>query len=118
MKTLIAAGVCLFYLGNLWPLFHIDIYPFYVLWSLAFEEQYYLLWPVLLLAVRRIKTFWVLGGVLAMTLTSLVLRFTGEVTTPPATTVLTTFPNQARGRSLPAPPQRCISAIDMPSNHR
>jgi len=82
IKTLIAAGTCLFYLGNLWPLFHIDIYPFNVLWSLALEEQYYLLWPVLLVTTRRIKTSWVLSGVLAMTLTSLVLRFTGEVTTP------------------------------------
>jgi peptidoglycan/LPS O-acetylase OafA/YrhL len=82
VKTLTAAGMCLFYLGNLWPLFHIDIYPFNVLWSLALEEQYYLLWPVLLVATRRIKSSWVLSGVLAMTVASLVLRFTGEVTSP------------------------------------
>jgi peptidoglycan/LPS O-acetylase OafA/YrhL len=80
-RTLTAAGMCLFYLGNLWPLVHIDPFPFNVLWSLALEEQYYLLWPLLLLAARRIKTPWVLGGVLAMALTSLVLRFTGDVTT-------------------------------------
>jgi peptidoglycan/LPS O-acetylase OafA/YrhL len=80
-KTLTAAGLSLFYAGNLWPVLGVDLNPFGQLWSLALEEQYYLLWPILLLFLGRMRTGWLIGIVLALTCGSLAIRFGGPITT-------------------------------------
>ncbi|MGO9864962.1 MAG: acyltransferase family protein [Terriglobales bacterium] len=34
------------------------------LWSVSFEEQFYLIWPIIVSRARRIQTFFIFGGVL------------------------------------------------------
>ncbi|CAB3391326.1 membrane protein of unknown function [Kyrpidia spormannii] len=62
-----------FYVSNWWYIFHHISYfqqfgppsPFGHLWSLAVEEQFYLLWPLLLaLGLRRLSRRWMLTGIL------------------------------------------------------
>jgi peptidoglycan/LPS O-acetylase OafA/YrhL len=73
--TLVAAAMCFFYVANLWPIFHVDITPFGTLWSLSLEEQYYLVWPALLIALKRTSDRWLLRGTLVCVALSLALRF-------------------------------------------
>jgi peptidoglycan/LPS O-acetylase OafA/YrhL len=73
-NTLVAAAMCLFYVANLWPIFHADITPFGALWSLSLEEQYYLVWPALLIALKRMSDRWLLAGTLVCVALSLALR--------------------------------------------
>lgn len=64
-------GLSLLYLSNLTPLFGVAIaYP--VLWSLAVEEHFYLLWP---LAVRNFSSRTILAGSAAIVLLSPLLRW-------------------------------------------
>jgi len=64
-------GLSLLYLSNLTPLFGVAIaYP--VLWSLAVEEHFYLLWP---LAVRNLASRVVLAGAAVVVLVSPLLRW-------------------------------------------
>ncbi len=64
-------GLSLLYLSNLTPLFGVAIaYP--VLWSLAVEEHFYLLWP---LAVRKFSSRALLAGAAGMILVSPLLRW-------------------------------------------
>jgi len=64
-------GLSLLYLSNLTPLFGVAIaYP--VLWSLAVEEHFYLLWP---LAVRNFSSRTLLAGAAAVILVSPLLRW-------------------------------------------
>jgi len=56
-----------FYLGNI----HIAIYGWQplavmILWSLAIEEQFYLVWPLLVQACRRHRLLWWSGGIMAV----------------------------------------------------
>ncbi len=81
-KTFTAAGMSLFYAGNLWPVLGVDRQPFGQLWSLALEEQYYLLWPLLLLLLfGRLKAEWVISIVFALACGSMAARFVGPITT-------------------------------------
>ncbi len=78
------AVAVLFYVGNLTPMIrNLDIAPFGHFWSLAMEEQYYLVWP-LLLAVGiglRIRGRYLFGATMALAVVSLVLRFSGPIGT-------------------------------------
>jgi peptidoglycan/LPS O-acetylase OafA/YrhL len=56
-----------FYLGNI----HIAIYGWQplavmILWSLAIEEQFYLVWPLLVRACRGHRLLWWSGGIMAV----------------------------------------------------
>ena len=55
------------YLGNI----HITLYGWQplaimILWSLAIEEQFYLVWPLLVRACRRHRLLWWSGGIMAV----------------------------------------------------
>lgn len=55
------------YLGNI----HIALYGWQplavmILWSLAIEEQFYLVWPLLVRACRRHRLLWWSGGIMAV----------------------------------------------------
>jgi peptidoglycan/LPS O-acetylase OafA/YrhL len=53
------------YSSNLSPLFGIALsYP--VLWSLAVEEHFYLIWPIVARRLSPTKLLWVLGAILVM----------------------------------------------------
>lgn len=81
-ETLTAAAMCLFYIGNLWPILGTDhLFPFGNLWSLALEEQYYLLWPIFLLLFKRFKTTSLIVVTAVLTGVSLIMRFTGPIGT-------------------------------------
>lgn len=55
-----------FYLSNLAPIFHIaDTYP--MLWSLAAEEHFYLVWPLLVCFLPRRTLMWVAFGLFVAT---------------------------------------------------
>lgn len=56
-----------FYLGN----FHIALYGWQplavmILWSLAIEEQFYLLWPLVIRVCSRHRVLWWCGGLMVM----------------------------------------------------
>ena len=81
-KTLTAAVMCLFYIGNLWPILGTDhLFPFGNLWSLALEEQYYLLWPIFLVLFKRFRTTSLIVVTAVLTVASLITRFTGPIGT-------------------------------------
>lgn len=73
----------LFYINNFAPLTHASMEPFGQYWSLSLEEQYYLLWPslLLLLTIRRVRRFAV-PIILTAAGVSIALRFSGSFTTP------------------------------------
>jgi peptidoglycan/LPS O-acetylase OafA/YrhL len=80
--TFVAAGASLLYIGNVAVVHGISLAPFGAYWSLAMEEQYYLLWPIVLLAGRRMGHRVALAGTLLLIGVSLWLRFRGGITTP------------------------------------
>ena len=77
-----------FYLGNI----HIAIYGWQplavmILWSLAIEEQFYLVWPLLVRACTTRQVLWWSGGL--MVVAPLVRAFTLSAADYPATYVFT-----------------------------
>lgn len=66
---------------------HTDPSPFQHYWSLGVEEQFYLLWPVLLIglawAVRRSRPGWALAAVLAIAAGSFALSVLWTAESPP-----------------------------------
>jgi peptidoglycan/LPS O-acetylase OafA/YrhL len=81
LDTAKAAALCLFYSGNLSVWLGVDLSPFEHYWSLAMEEQYYLLWPFVLLAMRRTRATTLISLTLLAAAISLALRFTGPINT-------------------------------------
>ena len=73
---------CLGYVSNWVQAAGINIDPLGHTWSLAIEEQFYLLWPALLLVVFRKRRSWLiaitLGAIVAMSLARLVATGTTE----------------------------------------
>ncbi len=64
----------LLYSSNLSPLFGIAIsYP--VLWSLAVEEHFYLIWPSVVRRISPTKLLWILGAILVLSPISRLLYF-------------------------------------------
>lgn len=63
----------------------IDMKPLMHTWSLAIEEQFYLGYPLLLIAVRRFSWRWKFAGMFAATIASLVLSQWGVDRYPVAT---------------------------------
>lgn len=63
----------------------IDMKPLMHTWSLAIEEQFYLGYPLLLIAIRRLPRWWKLAGMLAATTASLALSQWGVDRYPVAT---------------------------------
>jgi peptidoglycan/LPS O-acetylase OafA/YrhL len=77
-----------FYLGNI----HVAIYGWQplagmILWSLAIEEQFYLVWPLLVRACTTRQVLWWSGGL--MVVAPLVRTFTLSEADYPATYVIT-----------------------------
>ena len=77
-----------FYLGNI----HIAMYGWQplavmILWSLAIEEQFYLVWPVFIRMWRMHQVLWWSGGLMVMA--PLIRAFTLSVADYPATYVFT-----------------------------
>jgi peptidoglycan/LPS O-acetylase OafA/YrhL len=79
--TFFAAGATLFYVNNFSPWFDRPMGPFANLWSLSMEEQFYLLWPLVLLLVGRARSRALLVATVAAAAVSLGARFAGPVTT-------------------------------------
>lgn len=77
---LLKGAVNLLYLGNL-ELFERVNDPFRHMWTLAMEEQFYLLWPMVLVLTARWRPSRVLGLVAAAITASLALRFTAGIDT-------------------------------------
>ncbi|QEE30873.1 acyltransferase [Terriglobus albidus] len=65
-------ALCLFNLANLAPVFHIGGYTYFVLWSLAVEEQFYLVWPWVVKSASRTQLILIMSATLIL---SPVLRF-------------------------------------------
>lgn len=79
--TVFAAGATFFYVNNFSPWFDRPMGPFANLWSLSMEEQFYLLWPLVLLLAGRARSRRVLVATVVVAAVSLVARFAGPVTT-------------------------------------
>ncbi len=83
-STLFAAGAGSLYMADIaGPLGWVHLGPFATYWSLAVEEQYYLVWPLLLLLLlRHARREWVIFFTLVLATASLASRFAGPITTP------------------------------------
>jgi peptidoglycan/LPS O-acetylase OafA/YrhL len=62
--TLIAAATFTWNYLAFWATPPSDIWPLGHLWTLALEQQFYLLWPVVLLLVGRRRAFWIAVGLM------------------------------------------------------
>lgn len=75
-QLILSAVFCFFYIGNLFGLTHMGFNdlatPISHFWTLAVEEQFYVVWPILLLTiVRRLKKstpFFVVFGLIALSI--------------------------------------------------
>jgi peptidoglycan/LPS O-acetylase OafA/YrhL len=80
-NVVVGALVALFYVANLAIPFGWPIGPFGAFWSLSLEEQYYALWPLLIVGFRRFGARRLIAFALLLAGVSLVLRFRGDPTT-------------------------------------
>jgi peptidoglycan/LPS O-acetylase OafA/YrhL len=62
-----------------------ELKPLLHTWSLAVEEQYYMLFPLFLMATWRFGRRWILGSLIAVALASLALAQWGSLVKPAAT---------------------------------
>lgn len=80
--TVLTGGLAaLFYVGNLAQLLDFEMGAFSATWSLAMEEQYYLLWPIVLMLALKGGRRLVIALALALTMVSLIARFAGPSST-------------------------------------
>ena len=71
----IAILAALFYVANWVQASSIDLFPIQHTWTLAIEEQFYIVWPLLLSVLLMVRRRWALYAVLAGFVVSTALRY-------------------------------------------
>ena len=71
----VALLASLFYVANWVQASNLDLFPIQHTWTLSIEEQFYIVWPVLLSMLLLIRRRWALYAVLAGFVVSTALRF-------------------------------------------
>jgi peptidoglycan/LPS O-acetylase OafA/YrhL len=71
----IAILASLFYVANWAQASHIDLFPVQHTWTLSIEEQFYVVWPLLLTALLLVRRRWALYAIVAGFVASTALRY-------------------------------------------
>jgi peptidoglycan/LPS O-acetylase OafA/YrhL len=105
----------LFFVQNLFSLKPIAFGPVGVTWSLAIEEQYYLVWPILVLLLSRRTLAWAAAGAFSLSVAVRILQACGFLHLFLYTNTLSRLDGIALGSLLaivlPSAPERSVRRI-------